>query len=354
MKYNNLILLIFLFLTLHYSHITSAQIAYYNTETFWSNLKLLKPEAIQNLPSIDTAAIIATNRKYQKNELRFLSDEYEGGIRYFFVFVKNGKWQVLPVSSLSTAIQLLPNKNNDWVIYTEGMGKLFTTAMDRAFQMNLQYKVNVILLDYPSISSKYKRTRNYYFAKKHAEMAYEDFSPVLDSIKSLRQAQKMGNGKLNLFFHSMGNIVLEKLVKEHKIAAINNSKWVDNLILNAACVPQRNHKTWLDKINFSKRTYVLYNPNDYTLSGAYFMSKRQQLGMRVNYPLSKQAQYFNFETIVGNHHSNFLNLRGYPPQPKAAIHFYNILLHGQPINVNDTNYLKISTYRKIGWDIQPI
>lgn len=330
-----------------------AQISYFNSEAFWQRLCLKTKDYPVHIHEQDTAVIIATNRVFNDTALHFLPDVHNGGVNYFIIHSSEGKWNVVPVNSLEDAVKALPEKNKDWVIYTEGMGKLFTSAADRAMRVNAEYKVNVIYLDYPSIKAKWRRTRNYYFSKLNASIAYKDFSPVFDSIKILKKQHKLGNKSLNLFFHSMGNIVLQKMVLKEKIGIINTDKWVDNLILNAACVPQRKHVTWLGKVKFAKRTYVLYNPNDFTLGGAYFMSKKNQLGMKVKKPIYSNALYVNFETLVGKKHSNFLNLYGYPPQPKAAMEFYKILFHGGEANLRDTTRFRTSVYRHIGWDILP-
>ena len=331
----------------------NAQIHYFNSDACWQHLSLKTTNEPITIHKKDTAVIIATNRVFHDTALRFLPDEHNGGIRYFVVYSSEGKWKVAPMNSLKNAVNALPEKNKDWVVYTEGMGKLFTSAADRAMRMSAEYGVNVIYLDYPSIKAKWRRTRNYYFSKHNASIAYRDFSPVFDSIKILKEQQWLGTKSLNLFFHSMGNIVLQKIVMNGKLRAINTDKWVDNLILNAACVPQRKHASWLGKIKFARRVYVLYNPNDFTLGGAYFMSKKNQLGMKVKKPVQAEAFYINFETLVGKKHSNFLNLYGYPPQPEAAIRFYRRLFHGDAALLKDTTRFRPSVYRHIGWDILP-
>ncbi|HTN46988.1 MAG TPA: alpha/beta hydrolase [Flavipsychrobacter sp.] len=316
-------------------------------------MKLQPRHAPAQIKKDDTAIIMASNRLFQDTAFRFLPDASVGGIRYFVVYSHDGFWDVIPIDDLKTAIAYLPEKNKDWVIYTEGMGKLFTSAADRAMRMSAQYRVNVIMLDYPSIHAKWRRTRNYYFSKHYAGIAYKDFAPVIDTVKVLKATNQLGTGSVNLFFHSMGNIVLEKMVLNNKIQFLNQSKWVDNLVLNAPCVRQRHHARWMNQVNFAERIYVLYNPQDFTLGGAYFMSKWNQLGMKVKRPLAEKATYINFEKLAGKRHSNFLNLRGYPAQPEAAINIYSKLLHGEKVNVRDTVLYKISDYKKIGWDILP-
>ncbi len=329
--------------------------SYFNSDTFWGRLQLDKELSLKNREDIDTAIIVASNRARQENDsLRFMSEEADTeGIKYFFVYALEGKWHVLPVAGLKKAISYMPHPNRDWVVYTEGMGKIFTTGIDRGMRMTTQYDVNVILLDYPSIRTDRKRTRNYYFAIRHARSAYKDFVPVLDTIKWLRTKKEMGNGHLSLFFHSMGNIVAYKTVVSKQINRLNNTVWVDNIILNAPCVPTKGHVEWVDKLNFAKRIYIHYNPRDYTLQGAHLMSLKKQLGERVEHPISKKAVYINFNSITDRGHSNFLILYGREAASKASISHYNVLLHGKEINLSDTGKYRLTTYNNIGYDLIP-
>lgn len=335
-------------------HISSAQFGFFNTEEFWGKLVLHKTGDRMALSPSDTAIVVATNRKMDTSTFRFLPELRDGKeTRYFVVYTGGGKWHVQPVQSLRVAVQLLREKDMDWVVYTEGMGKFFTTDVDRAMNLSGQYAVNVILLDYPSITTQRKRLGNYFFAKKNAAVAYKDFMPVLDSLKELQQQKLMGSSGINLFFHSMGNIVMREIVKQGRLGEINDQVWVNNLILNAPCVPARGHHKWVDQIAFARRTFVNYNPEDFTLGGAYLLSKRHQLGMKIRNKVSTKPVYVNFSTLVGRGHSNFLNIRGRNEIPEAAYNHYNTLLHGNAIPVQDTTLYTPTAYKGIGYDILP-
>src|SRR5690606_7495667 len=121
-----------------------------------------------------------------------------------------------------------------------------------------QHNVNVIMLDYPSITTTKKNLGNYLFAIKNARRNYIDYAPVLATIKTYKRSGKMGTGNITLFFHSMGNYLLRQTVKKKKLAPLNDVVWVDNLVLNAPCVPQTNHAKWLNRIAFAENIYVHY------------------------------------------------------------------------------------------------
>lgn len=345
---------IFLFLVLSANPPEArAQFAYFNSEDFWSKLVLEKEGYVSTANAADTTIILATNRRYDTSTFRFFPEVREGGIHYFFVYSLQGKWHLIPVSTLQKAINMFPDKNRDWLLYTEGMGKFFTSDADRGMQVAAQYGINVIMMDYPSITAHRKRLGNYFFAIKNARVAYKDFVPVFDTVKMLKVSGKMGNGKLSMLFHSMGNIVMRQIVKQGKLPVINDQVWIDNLILNAACVPQRRHKKWVDKIHFAKRIYIHYNPHDFTLGGAYLVSKKNQLGMKVKRPVSKQAVYINFNAIAGKGHSNFVSLHSREPIPEKSHHHYNTLFHGNAAPVKDTSLYMPSEYKGIGYTLLP-
>ena len=346
------ILAITLFLFL--PSLSQAQFGYFNTEEFWNKLVLHQPGEKISIPAGDTALIVATNRIMDTSSFRFLPEFRDGKtIRYFVVYASNGKWHLHPVSGLKPAVQVFKDNNRDWVVYTEGMGKFFTTDVDRGLNLSGQYDVNVLLLDYPSITTHRKRLGNYFFAKKNAALAHQDFVLVLDTLEDLQQQQYMGNGEVSLFFHSMGNIAMRQIVKNHRLSEINDRVWATNLILNAPCVPARGHKKWVDQIRFARNIYIHYNPEDFTLGGAYLLSKRHQLGMKAKKPLSKKPVYINFSTIAGKGHSNFLNLKGRNEIPEAAFDHYNRIFHGNPLPLQDTTLYKPTAYKGIGYDILP-
>lgn len=327
-----------------------AQLERYNSEAFWRRLSL-DTKLLTTEP--DTAIVVATNRGMNKGDLRFMLECDSKDLHYFYVYAFDNQWHVLPAASLEQAIGYMPNKNNDWIIYVEGMGKLFTSGLERGMVVNGQYDVNVLLLDYPSITTTKKRLGNYYFALNKAKNCYRDFMPVLDTVKMLRSQKKLGSGHLTLFMHSMGNNMLREIVRNDRLQQLNDRVWVDNIILNAPCVPQKEHAEWLDEVQFGDRVYVNYNPRDYTLGGATLLSLKNQLGMKIKKPISRQVTYINFGKLVDRGHSNFISLPNRPPAPPEAIEHYTQLLHGHIIRFAKSNRYAPSEFRAIGWDILP-
>ncbi|MGN6476099.1 MAG: alpha/beta hydrolase [Flavipsychrobacter sp.] len=351
----NIILILLLLMTsTGYGKPLPNPIGNFNSEAFWKTVKLEKSIPNRSITDKDTTIVVISNRKANFDSLRYMTEERDGTqLHYFFVYSGGGLWHVLPVATLEQAIALEPKKNDDWVVYTEGMGKLFTSDIARGIGMAGEYKVNVILLDYPSISTTKRSLGNYFFAMKNARTNYKDFSPAMEHIKKLRDEHKMGSGKISLFYHSMGNNLQRDMVLHHKLGTLNNEMWVDNLILNAPCVPRRGTGKWLNEIHYARHIYVHYNTHDYTLGGAYLVSKRLQLGQRPLRKTCKDVIYINFNMLCDRDHSNFLSIPGRAPAKVEAIRHYSTLLHGADVNLQDERLYRPTNYKHVGWDILP-
>lgn len=338
--------------------VSAAERHYYsllNAESAWKMLVLDTTNTAVNLTSADTVIIVASNRKPDWHVLRFMGEvRADGPVRYFLIYSHEGKWNVRPEPSLEVCISLVPQRDRDWLIYTEGMGKIFTTGLGRGMNVSGQYGLNVLLLDYPSIRTTYKSFRNYHFAYRNACSAYEDFVPVIDTFRSLKLAGRTGNGRLSLFFHSMGNNVMRKIVQENLLFMFNTqtTPWVDNIVLNAPCVPRHRSKQWVGQINFARRIYVDYNPHDGTLKWARVVGFRQVMGEHAKHPATN-ALYINFNTLCGPGHSNFINIPGRQAASPEALAYYNKVLHGESVDLQDNGRYRRSVYRGIGWDILP-
>ncbi len=326
----------------------------FNSEDTWKKTRLISVLPAQPFTASDTAIIVVSNRKQTDDTLRFMSEHREASaLHYYFVFAHKGNWYVLPVKNLESAVQLMPSKERNWVAYTEGMGKLFTTDIFRGMLLSAEYGVNVIMFDYPSITTTKSALGNYFFAIGNARQTYRYFGDVFAHLKKLKQEGNLGSGKLSLFNHSMGNHLMRGIARHQQLIAINDTEWVDNLVLNAPCVQRRGHKKWIDKINFAKNIYVNYNKDDVTLGGAYLVSKKLQLGHRPNKCCSKKAIYVNFNALCGQNHSNFLTVAGLQVARPNAVKYYNIVLHGNKPNLTDTQMFRTSTYHSIGWELLP-
>lgn len=325
----------------------------FNSEQWWGRLVYEQQPAWKSIQQTDTAIIVVTNRHKTSDKLRFMSEDTgNGALMYYYIYAYKGQWHALETKNLQEAIQYLPDVNKDLVVYTEGMGKLFTTELYRGMMMASQYDVNVIMLDYPSITTTLKMYENYKFSINNAREAYKYHLPVLEEIKALRKANKLGKGHISLFFHSMGNYLIREIFTNHKEAGINDTKWVDNLILNSACVPANDHTDWLVNAKFARNIYIQYNPDDRVLKLASLPSFTTQLGNDPGNPQVKNANYVNFNKLIDDDHSYFLTLEGRKAVKPIVWEYYNTILHGDKVKLTAPRYLP-SEHDGIGVDVQP-
>ena len=85
-----------------------------NSEEDWKRLKMEQTLTV-SISEIDTAIIVVSNRRMEKNNLRFMCEESQKNhLYYFFVYAKGGIWHILTTPSLSEAMQYLPDENRDW------------------------------------------------------------------------------------------------------------------------------------------------------------------------------------------------------------------------------------------------
>lgn len=326
----------------------------FNSKEWWSRLVFETELSVTNTAAIDSSIVVVTNRFATGDKLRFMSEEVgDGELMYFYVYASQGKWHVLQRNSLREAVNLIPKKDKDWVVYTEGMGKIFPSELNRGMMMASQYDVNVVMLDYPSITTTKGMLGNYFFAIHNARQAYEYHQPVLVDIRKMKEAGALGLGKLTLFFHSMGNILLEEIVEHNLLQPLNDKHWVDNLVLNAACVDADDHADWLRYVFFAERIYVHYNPDDRVLKGASIPAFETQLGKDPGYPIVTAAIYINFNKIVKNQHSYFLTLQGRQPVFEGVFQHYSTVLHGNEPDLagGDGDLYQPSDHHGIGYDL---
>lgn len=281
----------------------------------------------------DTCFILVTNRHIDALKTNF-ADELCDTSQSHILFVNkiDTFWQVYELETLEKACSLMPSR--DWVLYTEGMGKLFTGNLQRAYLMQQMYKVNVILFDYASINSQLGLFKNFQFSLHNAEKSAYQYYVFLCEIKKIQQQTTYFKHKhLSIFLHSMGNILLKNMMLA-KYYKENQLPQVDNLILNAACINRKNHHAWLAHPGFAKRVFVHFNQADNKLFGAMILSGNRKLGSKPLRPFATGVNYVNFHVAVGKTHNYFLNIpeRTFRLSP-ILYNYFSTILHGHSLSL---------------------
>ncbi len=324
-----------------------AQAEEFNTDEVWKTFRFngapvsdaVKQQYAEK--PCDSCLIMISNRKLQKDSLRFMSEYREAGRLYFFLLVPEaGQWQAHRYKKLEDAINDLSamRHSQDWVVYAEGMGKIFTSNADRAQRMSALYDVNVLMFDYPSITTTLSQRKNFKFAEENSKTSVTEFYRALTEIRRIKTREKespLATQHVSIFMHSMGNNLLKELVKNGTVNALNKPMWADNLILNAACINQKGHAKMLEQVKFASHIIVNSNPNDKILKGASVLTMSKQLGNTVKAPFCNQATYINFSGISGKEHNYYLDVYGKIIPPAAKV-YYKTILHGGVPELKDT------------------
>lgn len=329
--FNAFILLFFVGIINSYAqHNTSSKDVY--LESLWDTIDFAGPQ--EEPVFSDTMLVICTTRRFDTFSHRKFDDEIDpsGAIHYLLALRKSGRWKIYRQPSLQAAAAYL-DPEKDLVFYIEGMGKTFTVNLYRATGLALQYNVNTILLDYPSVHPGYSLLRNFKKAKQNATNSYLSYTIFLKTIQESKKEKLpwIYNKHTTLFQHSMANRMLEKAIKTNSLAELRDSL-VNRLVLNAPCVDQKRHTEWIRKINFADEIIVNYNPQDLQLKGAMLLTWKKQLGAKIKKPYAKNVRYVNFNALAGKQHNLFLSRPGGPGIPAAAHTYYEMLFHDATID----------------------
>ncbi len=288
----------------------------------------------QHQPPIYTPGsfLIVSNRHILPQQKMFADEACDTTQRHILMVCPvHDTLMVYALPDLLNGIALMPKKN--WVLYTEGMGKTFAGNLQRAILMENTYDVNVIMFDYASIDSRLSGRKNYYFSLQNSIRSCTQYTNFLQEIQTIKQqTDRLDNVSINIFLHSMGNLMFRKMMIENRSAIFRHEVFIDNIIFNAACVNRKGHARWIKQIDFARAVYIHYNPADRKLGGAMLISGNRKLGSKPKYPFSKKAHYVNFHQAVGSNHSYFLNIPGRQFVMSEEIKsYYHALLHGKQI-----------------------
>lgn len=241
---------------------------------------------------------------------------------------------------------------NNWVLFVHGDSKTFEDAVLRGFKIQELHHVNVVVFSWPSKQNRVVGSKNFRISKKHVEQSLEHFSYLIHFFKHIRESHHIFFKKhsLSLFMHSLGNYYLELFIKKKQ--PLKSTPIVfDNIIINAAAVSQRHHKSWVNQLQMQENIFIISNTHDFNLKGLRLFAMRgRQLGEVVRVPFSEKAYYINFTRSVGfrfptgTTHTYFIN--AIPKKSDNIRLFYTEILHGRMPDLTDEQRFEISKKHK--------
>ena len=290
----------------------------------------------------DTAIILVSCRNYFPNQQKFLDYDFDttNTLHYFNIFFNQNRWICIRRNNLQEAISGI-NLNKDVVVYGEGLGKTFCDDVDRATRLARTYDVLPIMFDWPTSRPYMKNGKNMVITMAVSARVAKPFSNFIKEIGTLNLKQLQGiNGEIKqftLFLHSMGNLLMMHAIQKNYLDTV---KIFDNIILNAACVPEKNHKLWVEKIKIQKNLFITRNNHDRSLNGAKILTWAAQLGERPRQPFAKNALYISFNKVLHLEHNYFL-FTDVLQKHQNIKEVYSFIFHGHTLPINDEQKFKI-------------
>jgi hypothetical protein len=269
----------------------------------WSNTSLNKNYVANEN---DTCLFVVSTRNYNDTLKEFVDYDYDttGTLKYFAVYYHGNTWNVVPYSTLAELLNLKSSLKN-LVVFTEGLGKTFTSGVDRATKLMRTYAVDEIFFDWPTDRPYMKPGKNIKVTCYVAPKAAIPYAKFLEELQNYKINNPEKFKVVTLFFHSMGNLLLMYDLQNNRFKNISPD-FVTTVILNAACVNQTHHKEWLEKLTFANRIYLTINDRDRNLRGASIIFGDHQLGEKPKKEFCEKATYVNFSDILSKEHNYFL------------------------------------------------
>ena len=276
----------------------------------------------------DTCLFVVSTRNYDASKKEFLDNDYDTTktLKYFAVYFNRNNWIAVPYSSLE---EMLNNKSyfNNMILFTEGLGKTFIRGIDRATRLTQEYHTDVIFFDWSTERPNIQASKNISLTVALSEKIAIPYASFLEDFQAYKEKNNHKFKTVTVLFHSMGNLILMHDLQMDLFKNIRQNL-VDNVVLNAACVPQKDHAIWLNKLHISKHIYVTVNDRDKNLNGAKLLFFAHQLGERPKGPFCKNVNYIDFSDVLDKQHNYFL-MQPLLTQKPYLRDFYNNIFNGE-------------------------
>lgn len=265
---------------------------------------------------------IVTNRELiaGKNGLTF-SDNCHDGLYYISVFRRDTSYYIQLKNSLADLMSQ-EETNKQSLVYVHGYGRTFNTILREGELIKNFYNIPLVLFDWPSKYPGIFELKSYLFARKNLKKSLPAFNQFLKEYNEFALKKEIAS---TLLLHSMGNMFLEKTIKQKSIPDCDSPVF-NKIILNAAAVRKRGHRKWLACQEISEDVYVITNKKDPTLFGVYWLTLRKQLGRsQFRVKSVKGIHYVNLGDIAKGHHNYFINERLMSSNPSLKLLYFKLL-----------------------------
>jgi len=230
------------------------------------------------------------------------------------------------------------------LFYIHGRGKHPEKGLKYLPRLEKRYGIRVIMFHWPSWKNSISRP------VENAILSANELNIALRGLHSYKMMspEKFTKRKLSLLFHSMGNIVGKTFIEDYYNKGDFNKEYFDTIIFNAPDVPNKKHRRWMDKVDFSSNTYVIINSDDSVLIGSkaidysrfkFLVGARLGASIRKFFitfkeRLSPNVNYLNISKMTNGGHRHFLNDN--PKEIAFLTQLFSPIIKGKKLNVNQS------------------
>ena len=201
------------------------------------------------------------------------------------------------------------------LFFVHGFNTNFKAALEMGHDLETKYSIDVVMFTWPSdgadsrrLSDQAKGILSYRSDKREAK---DSVGALYRCFKALRTyldkySESACNQSFNLACHSMGNYLLEQLVRSDFYS--DETVFFDNICLLAADVNNKDHDEWVSRLAFRKRLYITINENDHALFASRAKFGEQQLARLGHWILNLSARnafYIDLTDCAGKSHDYF-------------------------------------------------
>ena len=212
-----------------------------------------------------------------------------------------------PISKLPDLLDSLLADDKPVILFVHGRGKepkkslrleggLFVEGM-AVHKLESGYKANVLMFNWDSERGMGLKDRSRPLSNMPA--ASQSFAKVLEGIKQYRQ-NKPESKPIALIVHSMGNIVIETVVRDQEGWVDNEGKPLfSNVVFSASDADDISHARWVEDVSATENVYITINADDKILrkSNDHRPIDTAALGLEPGNRLANNATYLDFTNL---------------------------------------------------------
>lgn len=200
------------------------------------------------------------------------------------------------------------------LFFIHGRGKHPQKGLAYLPQFEDNFNLRIVMFHWDSWINSISRP------EESAKNSGEYLNYCLGQLNEFKNKNKEEFIKRKLFFmvHSMGNIAFRSFLQNYYDQSFKADLF-DAVVMNAPDLEAKNHELWVDKINFSKKVFITFNGDDFTLTGSRVIDykdlkffKGPRLGANPKQYSSKITTYLDFSNLTFGGHEYFLEDRHHP------------------------------------------